>query len=89
MRQCIAAGGTTLKEVSVTSGNYIQINIFERCPGTFLTDLVRSWGNENNSNKNAGDVLGFANTRNSGGVCSTVGSIPPTKARSEKPRNRT
>ncbi len=46
-------------------------------------------GNENNSNKSAGDVLGSANTLNGGGVCSTDGSIPPTEARSEKPRNRT
>ncbi len=46
-------------------------------------------GNENNSNKSAGDALGSANIQNSSGVSSTDGSITPTKARSEKPRNRT
>ncbi len=46
-------------------------------------------GNENNSNKSAGDALGSANTWNGGGVCGIDGSIPPTEARSEKPRNRT
>ncbi len=40
-------------------------------------------GNENNSNKSVGDVLGSANTGNSGGVCSTYGSIPPTETKSE------
>ncbi len=38
-------------------------------------------GNANNSNKSAGDVLGSANTGNSGGVCSTDGSILPTEIR--------
>ncbi len=44
-------------------------------------------GNENNSNKSVGDVLGSANTGNSDGVCSPDGRILP-KAKSEKPRNR-
>ncbi len=43
--------------------------------------------NENNSNKSAGDVLGCANTWNSGEVWSTDDSITPTEAKSEKPRN--
>ncbi len=34
---------------------------------------------ENNSNKSAGGALGFADTRNCGGICSIDGSIPPTK----------
>ncbi len=38
-------------------------------------------GNENNSNKSAGNAVGSANTRNSGGVCSTDGNIPHTEAR--------
>ncbi len=46
-------------------------------------------GSENNSNKSAGDALESDNTRNGGEVCSTDGSIPPTEARSKKPRNRT
>ncbi len=46
-------------------------------------------GNENNSNKSAEDALGSANVQNGGGVCSTDGRIPPTKARSEKLKNRT
>ncbi len=33
-------------------------------------------GNENNSNKSAVDVLRSVNFRNSGGMCSTDGSIP-------------
>ncbi len=45
--------------------------------------------NENNSNKSAEAAVGSANTRNGGGVCNTDGSIPPIKARSEEPRNRT
>ncbi len=44
--------------------------------------------NENNSNKSIGDGLGSANTGNSGRVCSTDGSIPPTETKSEKPKNR-
>ncbi len=39
--------------------------------------------NENNSNESVGDVLGSANTKNSGGVCSTDGSILPTETESE------
>ncbi len=35
-------------------------------------------GNENNSNKYAGDALRSANTRNGGGVCITDSSIPST-----------
>ncbi len=46
-------------------------------------------GNENNSNKSAGNVLGSVNTLNGSGVCSTDDNILPTKARFEKPRNRT
>ncbi len=42
---------------------------------------------ENNSNKSAGDVLAYGNTGNGSGVCSTDGSKPPTKTRSEKLRN--
>ncbi len=41
-------------------------------------------GNENNSNKSAGDALGSANTRNGGGVCSTDGSLMLTEIRTEK-----
>ncbi len=44
-------------------------------------------GNEN-YNTSAGDALGSVNTRNGGGVSNTEGNIPPTVARSEKPRNR-
>ncbi len=38
--------------------------------------------------KVSGDVPGSANTENGGGVCTTDGSIPLTKTKSEKPRNR-
>ncbi len=43
-------------------------------------------GNENK--KSTRDVLGSANTWNSGGVCSVDGSIPPMRITFEKPRNR-
>ncbi len=46
-------------------------------------------GNENNSNKKVREAFGFANVRNSSGVCSTDGNIPPIEDRSEKPRCRT
>ncbi len=46
-------------------------------------------GNENNSNKGAADALGSVNNWNGGGICSIDGSIPPTKVRSSKLRNRT
>ncbi len=46
-------------------------------------------GNEENSNKSVGDVLGSANTWNGVGVYSADGSIPPTEVRSEKLRTRT
>ncbi len=45
--------------------------------------------NEKNSNKSFGDAFGSANVHNSGGVCSTDGSILLTEARSENLKNRT
>ncbi len=49
--------------------------------GTSAEDSMHSdqWGNENNSNRSVGDVLGSANSRNVGGVCSTGERIWPTK----------
>ncbi len=44
-------------------------------------------GNESNY-KSAGDVLGSANTWNGGVVCSTDGSISPTKTEFKKLINR-